>query len=43
MSFRMSDHFPLWVEFITERSSERMAGVLGVDAAAPNPFAAVPD
>lgn len=43
MSFRISDHFPLWVEFITERSDERMAGVLGVDAAAPNPFAAVPD
>lgn len=43
MTYRMSDHFPLWVEFITERSSERMAGVLGVDAAAPNPFGAVPD
>jgi endonuclease/exonuclease/phosphatase family metal-dependent hydrolase len=43
MSFRMSDHFPLWVEFITDRSSEQMARVLGVDPGDPNPFRNIPD
>jgi hypothetical protein len=43
MSFRMSDHFPLWVEFIIDRSSEKMAKELGVDPAAPDPFASIPD
>jgi hypothetical protein len=43
MSHRVSDHFPLWVEFITNRSAESMAGVLGVDPGMPDPFAGVPD
>ena len=37
-SFRMSDHFPLWVEFITDRSTEALARTLGVDPAMPDPF-----
>jgi hypothetical protein len=43
MSYRVSDHFPLWVEFITDRSKESMAKTLGVDAGAPDPFAIVKD
>jgi exonuclease III len=43
MSYRVSDHFPLWVEFLVDRSEERMARTLGVDAAMPNPFECVPD
>jgi len=43
MSYRVSDHFPVWVEFLVDRSAERMARTLGVDAAMPNPFAGVPD
>ncbi len=43
MSFRVSDHFPLWVEFTTDRSTEQLAGVLGVDPATPDPLAVVPD
>jgi endonuclease/exonuclease/phosphatase family metal-dependent hydrolase len=43
MSFRLSDHFPLWVEFITDRSTEKMAKDLGIDPATPNPFASIPD
>ena len=43
MSFRVSDHFPLWVEFITDRSKESMAKTLGVDPGAPDPFSEVPD
>ena len=43
MSYRLSDHFPLWVEFITDRSREQMARTLGVDPAMPDPFASVPD
>lgn len=43
MSYRVSDHFPLWVEFVSDRSVEAMAAVLGVDAAAPDPFSGVPD
>jgi endonuclease/exonuclease/phosphatase family metal-dependent hydrolase len=43
MSFRMSDHFPLWVEFLTDRSTEQMANVLGLDPAAPDPFEGIPD
>jgi len=43
MSYRVSDHFPLWVEFLIDRSSEQMAGTLGVDAGAPDPFVDVPD
>jgi len=43
MSFRVSDHFPLWVEFNIDRSEQAMARTLGVNAAAPEPFADVPD
>ena len=43
MSYRLSDHFPLWVEFITDRSREQMARTLGVDPAMPDPFNSVPD
>jgi len=38
MSYRVSDHFPLWVEFLTDRSVEAMARTLGVNPAAPDPF-----
>ena len=41
MSFRVSDHFPLWVEFLTDRSVEAMAINLGIDPANPNPFAGI--
>jgi hypothetical protein len=43
MSYRVSDHFPLWVEFITDRSTERMARVLGKDPDMPDPFSDIPD
>jgi endonuclease/exonuclease/phosphatase family metal-dependent hydrolase len=43
MTFRMSDHFPLWVEFITDRSTEALARTLGVDPGMPDPFSGVPD
>ncbi len=43
MSFRVSDHFPLWVEFAVDRSGEAMARVLGVDADRPDPLADAPD
>ena len=42
MSHRVSDHFPLWVEFITDRSVEAMARKLGVDPAMPDPFSGIP-
>jgi hypothetical protein len=43
MSYRISDHFPLWVEFVTDRSRDKMAQVLGVDTAAPDPFEGIED
>jgi len=43
MSFRVSDHFPLWVEFITDRSTESMTKTLGVDPGKPDPFDIVKD
>ena len=43
MSYRVSDHFPLWVEFIVDRSTETMARTLGVDPAMPDPLSVVPD
>lgn len=39
MTFRVSDHFPLWAEFAIDHSVVQMAGVLGVDPASPAPFA----
>jgi len=38
MTFRVSDHFPLWAEFAIDRSAIQMAGVLGIDPAQPDPF-----
>lgn len=43
MSYRVSDHFPLWVEFVSDRSTEQMARVLGVDPAVPDPLGVVPN
>lgn len=43
MSYRVSDHFPLWIEFNIDRSEESMARTLGVDLAWPDPFDVVPD
>lgn len=43
MAYRVSDHFPLWVEFQTDRSVEAMARTLGVDPGMPDPFRDVPD
>jgi endonuclease/exonuclease/phosphatase family metal-dependent hydrolase len=43
MSYRVSDHFPLWVEFITDRSTRAMAPTLGLDPATPDPLESVPD
>lgn len=43
MTHRVSDHFPLWIEFSTDRSEEAMARTLGVDIDHPHPFADVPD
>ena len=43
MSYRVSDHFPLWVEFVVDRSVERMARTLGLDPAMPDPLSMVPD
>lgn len=43
MTFRVSDHFPLWIEFAIDRSEEAMARTLGADVDRPDPFAGVPD
>jgi hypothetical protein len=43
MTFRVSDHFPLWVEFLTDRSDEAFAKTLEIDPAMPDPFGSVPD
>lgn len=36
MSYRVSDHFPIWVEFIIDHSAEQMAQVLGIDPGIPS-------
>jgi endonuclease/exonuclease/phosphatase family metal-dependent hydrolase len=41
MSFLVSDHFPVWVEFIIDRSKEQIADRLGIDPAMPDPFKAI--
>lgn len=41
MSFRVSDHFPVWVEFIIDRSTEQIAQRLGIDPAMPDPFRSI--
>lgn len=43
MSYRISDHFPVWVEFLVDRSTIQMAHTLGVDPGAPDPFSGIPD
>lgn len=40
---RVSDHLPLWVEFVTDRSTETIAKTLGVSMSAAEPFAGIPD
>ncbi len=42
-SFRVSDHFPLWAEFETDRSAAVMAVRRGLDPDSPDPFASIPD
>jgi exonuclease III len=41
MSYRVSDHFPVWVEFIIDRSTEQIAQRLGLDPAMPDPFKSI--
>lgn len=41
MSFRVSDHYPIWVEFILDRSTEQIAGRLGIDPGMPDPFKSI--
>lgn len=43
MIYRVSDHFPLWVEFSVDRSEEAMARTLGVDVDRPDAFGGVLD
>jgi endonuclease/exonuclease/phosphatase family metal-dependent hydrolase len=43
MSFRVSDHFPLWAAFNIDRSTDKMARILGVDPGMPDPLSSVPD
>jgi endonuclease/exonuclease/phosphatase family metal-dependent hydrolase len=43
MTYRISDHFPLWVEFILDRSTQVMARTLGIDPDMPNPFRDIAD
>ena len=40
---RVSDHLPLWVEFMIDRSTESLARTLGVNGDAPDPFVDVVD
>ena len=42
MSYRVSDHLPLWAEFKIDRSQETMAVTLGLDPGMPNPLDTVP-
>jgi endonuclease/exonuclease/phosphatase family metal-dependent hydrolase len=43
MTFRVSDHFPLWVEFRLDRSAQQMAPTLGLHPDMPDPLGTVPD
>ncbi len=40
---RVSDHFPVWIEFIIDHSEEQMAQTLGVHPGTPNPMTIVLD
>ena len=41
LSYRVSDHFPIWVELGTDHSAAQMAPALGVDPAMPDPLSVV--
>lgn len=43
MSFRVSDHLPLWAEFSIDRSEGRLIQRLGLDPQGREPFSGVPD
>jgi endonuclease/exonuclease/phosphatase family metal-dependent hydrolase len=43
MTARVSDHFPLWVEFRIDRSEAQMAPAIGVNPDMPDPLSGVPD
>jgi hypothetical protein len=43
MSYLVSDHFPVWVEFILDRSTEEFAIRLGIDPAMPDPLRSILD
>jgi hypothetical protein len=43
MSFRVSDHLPLWAEFRLDRLEEGLARALRLDPAAPDPLSSVQD
>jgi hypothetical protein len=46
MSYRVSDHLPLWVEFSIDRSAEQMGRTLGLselELGAPDPLSGVPN
>ena len=43
MSYRISDHLPLWAEFKVDRSVSQMAAALGLDAGHPDPLSTIPD
>ncbi len=43
MSYRVSDHLPLWVEFSIDRSKQYLVEVLGLDPYTMDPFASIPD
>jgi hypothetical protein len=40
---RISDHLPLWVEFVTDRSAQALARRLEIDTESEDPFAHIPD
>jgi len=41
MSYRVSDHFPLWVAFDLDSDERQIAKILNVDLASPDPFSGV--
>jgi endonuclease/exonuclease/phosphatase family metal-dependent hydrolase len=43
MTYRVSDHFPLWVEFSLDRSSQQMAPAIDLNPDMPDPLSTVPD
>jgi endonuclease/exonuclease/phosphatase family metal-dependent hydrolase len=43
MTYRVSDHLPLWAEFSIDRSVEKLAKILNVNPSIADPFSVVPD